>query len=202
MRKCVALAATLVAMWAFASPAAAASGIGPPPPLTCHPANFDFPGERSTGPCVETDHFSDGSFIGTPLPCSGPAPFAGGWVSGVFFGTGVQHVTVNSQDDAWLTFTFTGTGTFYPILPPDFSTNPPGITPDPTRPAAAGQLTEWFGLELNSNNFVFSDTTHFIGQTLAPFPVQSVDMHFDNHANSTGQNPFVPRNMVHHLSCA
>ena len=202
MRKCVALFASLVAMGAFASPAAAASGTGPPPPLTCHPANFDFPGEPSTGPCTETDHFSDGSFIGNPLPCSGPAPFAGGWVFGAFFGNGVQHVTVNSKDDAWLTLTFTGTGTFYAIKPPNFSTNPPTFVLDPSRASAAGKLTEWFGLELNANNFVFHDTTHFIGETLAPFPVQTVDMHFDNHVSSTGQNPFVPHTVVHHLTCA
>jgi hypothetical protein len=169
--------------------------------LSCHPANFDYPGEPSTGPCNETDHFSDGSFIGNPLNCPGPAPFASGWVFGAFSGNGVQHMTVNANQDFWATFTFTGTGTFFPILPPDFSTNPPTITPDPSRPAAAGQITEWFGIEGNAKNFVFSDTTHFIGTTLAPFPVQTVDMHFNDHVSSTAQNPFVPHAVVHNLSC-
>ena len=108
---------------------------------------------------------------------------------------------MNSKDDFWFTTTFTGTETFFPILPPDFTTNPPTITPDPGRPAAAGQLTEWFGVEGNAKNFVFHDTTHFIGQTLAPFPVQSVDLHFNDHVSSTPQNPFMPHTVVHHLSC-
>ena len=203
MKKLLPLVASLGLVVALSLPVMADSGSGPPPLPSCHPA-ITLPSGQvipSTGPCTETDHFSDGSFIGTPLPCSGPAPFASGWVSAVFFGNGVQHITVNAKDDFWFTTTFTGTGTFFPILPPDFTTNPPTITPDPTRPAAAGQLTEWFGLESNANNFVFHDTTHFIGQTVAPFPVQTVDMHFNNHVSSTGQNPFVPHTIVMHLSC-
>ena len=188
---------------ALSLPAGADSGSGPPPFPTCHPA-ITLPSGQiipSTGPCTETDHFSDGSFIGTPLACAGPGPFSSGWVSAVFFGNGVQHITVNAKGDFWLTMTFTGTGTFFPILPPDFTANPPTIIPDPTRAAAAGQLTEWFGFEQNANNRVIHDTTHFIGETLAPFPVQTVDMHFQNHVSWTPAKLIVPHTVVHHLSC-
>ena len=187
-------------------PVAADSGSGPPPMPSCHPAMILPSGQviPSTGPCTETDHFSDGSFIGNPLPCTSPAPFSSGWVFASFSGNGIQHITVNSKDDSWFTATFTGTGTFFPILPPFTTfppTGPPTIVPDPTRPAAAGKLTEWFAFESNANNFVFHDTTHFIGETLAPFPVQTVDMHFNNHVSSTGENPFLPHTIVHHLTC-
>jgi len=46
------------------------------------------------------------------------------------------------------------------------------------------------------------DTAHFIGETQAPFHVQTVDVHFDNHLSTTGANPFVPNTVVMHLSCA
>lgn len=197
MKRLVPLVVAIGLLVALSLPAVADSGSGPPPLLSCHPAITLPTGQAipSTGPCTETDHFSDGSFIGTPLACPGPAPFAGGWVFGSFSGNGVQHITVNSKDDFWFTMTFTGTGTFYPVMPP------PTFNPDPTRPAAAGKLTEWFGFEGNANNFVFHDTTHFIGETLAPFPVQSVDMHFNNHVSSVPANPFLPHTIVHHLTC-
>jgi hypothetical protein len=154
----------------------------------------------STGPCTETDHFSDLSFLASPLACPGGSIF-NGWAIATFSGNGIQHITVNSKDDFWATSTVTGRGNFVPILPPDFTKMPPTITPDPSRPTVVGQLTAWFGFESNANNFVAHDTAHFIGDTQAPFPVQTVDVHFDDHASSTGANPFVPHTVVMHISC-
>lgn len=203
MKRVLSLAAGLGLLVALSLPVAADSGSGPPPMPTCHPA-ITLPDGTvipSTGPCTETDHFSDLTFLANPLPCPSSSNFTG-WAIARFSGNGIQHITVNSKDDFWITSTFTGRGSFFPILPPDFTTRPPKITLDPTRSTLTGQLTTWFGDESNAKNFVAHDTAHFIGETQAPFPVQRVDLHFDNHFSTTGANPFVPHTVVMHLSCA
>jgi hypothetical protein len=187
MRKLIALAASLAVVVMLATPASA----NQPPVPTC------FPG---VGPCTETDHFTELTFLAGPMNCPPSSPFSG-WAIGAFTGNAVQHITVNGAQDFWVTSTIEGQITFSPILPPDFSTNPPTITPDPSRPTIAGQATAWFGFEGNLKNFVFHDTGHFHGSTLPPFPTQSVDLHFQDHVSSTGANPFVPHTVVMHLSC-
>jgi hypothetical protein len=202
MRKLLPVFAGLGLLIALALPASADSGSGPPPMPTCHPA-ITLPNGvviPSTGPCTETDHYSDFSFLASPLPCPGGSNL-NGWAIASFSGNGVQHVTVNSKDDFWITQTFTGRGSFAPILPPDFTAMPPKFTPDPTRATLVGQLTIWFGVESNANNFVVHDTAHFIGDTLAPFAVQTVDLHFADHLSTTAANPLVPHTVVMHISC-
>jgi len=202
MRRLSSVIAGLGLVVALSLPAVASSGSGPPPFPTCHPA-ITLPDGTvipSTGPCTETDHFSDLTFLANPLACPPSSNFSG-WQIAAFVGNGVQHITVNATGDFWLTTTFTGSGSFTPILVPDFSTRPPTITLDPTKPTLVGQLTMWFGLEGNAKNFVAHDTAHFIGDTQAPFAVQTVDMHFADHFSTTGSNPFVPHTVVMHISC-
>lgn len=205
MKRVLSLAAGLGLFVALSIPVAAGSGSGPPPLPTCHPAIVAPDGTvilPSTGPCTETDHFSDLMFLANPLPCPSPSVFDG-WAIANFTGNGIQHVTVNAKDDFWITSTFTGRGSFTPILPVTTTPpNPPNITLDPSRPTLTGQLTTWFGVESNAKNFVMHDTAHFIGETQPPFPVQTVDLHFNNHFSTTGANPFVPHTIVMHLSCA
>jgi hypothetical protein len=202
MRRLSSLIAGLGLFVALSLPAFASSGSGPAPVPTCHPT-ITLPDGTvipSTGPCTETDHFSDLTFLANPLACPAGSPFSG-WAIATFTGNGIQHVTVNAKGDSWFTTTFTGTGSFTPILMPDFSTTPPTITLDPTQPTLVGHLTMWFGFESNAKNFVAHDTAHFIGVTQAPFPVQKVDVHFADHFSSTGNNPFVPHTVVMHISC-
>jgi len=59
MKSLLVLCACVALFAVSALPTAAASGTGPPPNLTCYP---------SVGPCQETDHFGQLTFLGSPLP--------------------------------------------------------------------------------------------------------------------------------------
>lgn len=56
-------------------------------------------------------------------------------------------------------------------------------------PLATGHEMHWFGASLNANNFV-EHTGNVEASTLST-PSQTIDLHFADHASSTGGNPFV-----------
>jgi hypothetical protein len=131
------------------------------------------PGTTSTGPCTETDHFSELAFPATPIPGCGPQTLT----IIVATGNGVQHVTVNQAGDAWFTSTFTGNAQ---IFTPDFSKSPPlGAL------LASGHLTTWFGGEFNKQNYVLHDTGMFQGTAVTG---ESIFLHFADHASSVPPN--------------
>jgi hypothetical protein len=170
MKRLLLLPAFLALFLVAALPASAGSGSGPPPNPTCHPAMG--PGVPSTGPCTETDHFSDLAFPASPFPGCGPQ----GWSFIVATGNGVQHVNVNQAGDSWFTSTFTGNAQIFAL---DIST----FTVGPLQ--ATGHLTTWFGGEFNKQNYVLHDTGMFQGTTVTG---QSIFLHFVDHASSVPPN--------------
>jgi hypothetical protein len=184
--------AALACLFSLTAIPAAAGSTGPPPIPTC------FPG---AGPCQETDHFSQLQFLGGPLNCPG---YFSGWSAVQATGEGIQHINVNGAQDFWETSTFTGAVVISPILvqvTPNPPPAPPTITvlgPDPNRPVLTGHLQSWFGFEGNRNNFSTSDTANFQGTSPDGTPYS---FHFNNHLNSTGNNPFVPHTIVMDISC-
>jgi hypothetical protein len=197
MRKLFAFVATVAMLFVFAVPVHADSSPPGtlPPQLTCHPPNFAFPGQPGTGPCTETDHFSEAPFLASPLP---QCPGTNEWAFIDATGNGVQHMTVNAAQDFWFTTTLAGPATIFPIVivTVDQFGNPVVWHVDTSRPPiATGQLQQWFGFQGNNMNRVFSFTTNFQG-TLSTG--QSVTLHFNAHMNSTGANPVMPNlNSMH-----
>jgi hypothetical protein len=176
----------------FTAIPASAGSTGPPPIPTCVPG---------VGPCQETDHFSQLQFLGSPLNCPG---YFSSWSAVQATGEGIQHINVNGAQDFWETSTFTGAAVISPILvqvTPNPLPAPPTITvlgPDPNRPVLSGHLQAWFGFQGNRNNFSTSDTANFQGTSPDGTPYS---LHFNNHLNSTGNNPFVPHTIVMDVSC-
>ena len=190
MRKILALVAAISAVALLSIPVAADSGTGPPTMPTCHPfipANAFGPGQPpvalpSTGPCQETDHFGLSLFVPQPGgPC--PAPFPGPVVV-MGQGNGISHSNVNAADDWWATSTFEGTADVFVLL--GFGPNGPMLGDH----LATGHQMNWFGNSLNANNFVLHDTAN-VSLTTLTTPAQTFDLHFVDHASSTGGNPFV-----------
>jgi hypothetical protein len=173
MKRLLILPAVLALLLVVALPASAGSGSGPPPVPWCHPAMG--PGLPSTGPCTETDHFSQLAFPVAPTPGCGPQTF--GFLMAT--GNGVQHVIVNKAGDSWFTTTFTGSAQIFAV---DLSTNPPTIGPL----LASGHITTWFGGEFNKQNYVLHDTTTFQGTDAVSG--QSIHLHFVDHASSVPPN--------------
>ena len=166
-------------------PASAASS-GPPPLLSC------FPG---VGPCQETDHFGQLTFIGTPLPgCS----TISGFVQITTIGNGVQHVNVNGAQDFWFTSTMVGPTTIV-----QGSVDLMGVfTPETSLPSFTGHMQQWFGVQGNRSNFSVSGTTNFQGTNSSTGA--SVSLHFNFHMNTTGSSSYIPNpNSAHFdVSCS
>jgi hypothetical protein len=177
MKRLLALPACLGLLFLAAVPAGADSGTGPPPNPTCHPA-FG-PGIPSTGPCTETDHFSQLAFPISPTPGCGPQIFAFLTANG----NGVQHITVNSAGDSWFTTTFTGDAVISTLV---VSGSPPNLTFSAGTPLFSGHIASWFGGEFNRSNYVLHDTTTFQGTDLSNG--QSLHLHFVDHASSVPPN--------------
>jgi len=165
-----------VALFVLAAlPAAAASG---PPPLSCYPG---------VGPCQETDHFSEMTFIGSPLPgCTTLT----NWALFDTVGNGVRHINVNNSQDLWFTTTMVGATTIVQgsvVL--DSNGNPISFTPDYSLPTFSGQLVQWFGSSVNNQNGTFSATGNFQGTSSTG---ASVSLHFNDHVNFTAAQPSIP----------
>jgi len=190
MRRVLAFAAAAVMFGGLAAPASAASAPGPAPMPTCLPG---------AGPCTETDHFSQLTFLGWPLNCQG---YFGSWVLIDVTGIGVQHITVNKAQDFWFTTTFEGAVTAKGVLV-TITPNPTGpptftISPDPSRPPLTGHFQTWIGFEGNQKNFVAHDTGNL--HLTAPDGT-AYAVHFNDHASSTAANPFVPHTLVMNTHC-
>ena len=136
----------------------------------------------STGPCQQTGHFGLSVFVPMPGgPCPPPVP---GPVIVIGQGNGIFHSNVNAADDWWATSTFEGSADVFVLLGFD-STGAP-LTGDLL---ATGHQMQWFGNSFNANNFVAHDTGNVTVTTVAT-PAQTFDLHFADHASSTGGNPF------------
>jgi hypothetical protein len=189
MKSLLVLCACVALFAVSALPTAAASGTGPPPIPTCYPG---------VGPCQETDHFGQLSFLGSPLPgCTSL-----GWALISTTGNGVQHINVNAAQDFWFTTTMVGATTIIPgTVTLDANGNPTSFTPDPSQPIISGQLQQWFGAQSNQNNFAMSGTGNFHGTTSTGV---SVSLHFNTHVNSTGSSAGIPNlsSMHFDVSCS
>jgi hypothetical protein len=179
MKRLLALPASLAILVFLAVPGSAGSGSGLPPTPTCHPALG--PGFPSTGPCTETDHFSELAFPVAPAPGCGPQTPA--FLTAT--GNGVQHVTVNNASDSWFTTTFTGDATISVLV---VSGTPPNLIFSGGAPLLSGHITAWFGGEFNMQNYVLHDTVTFQGTDLTTG--QSVHLHLVDHASSIPPNDF------------
>jgi hypothetical protein len=91
---------------------------------------------------------------------------------------------VNAADDWLATSTFEGSADVYEFL--GFDKNGPILGAH----LATGHQMQWFGNSLNAKNFVLHDTANVKITTLAT-PAQTFDLHFADHASSTGGNPYV-----------
>jgi hypothetical protein len=122
------LLSALAAVFATATPAAAAAG-------------------QTTS---QTFHFTSMPMSAAPLPC-GPA--AGLVVVNEDNGNGVIHQTFNNQG-FWGTGTYTGDVKIMPALSVTLDSlgNVATFVPDPTRPTAQGSVTDWFGFNVNVGN--------------------------------------------------
>jgi hypothetical protein len=190
MKSLLVLCACVALFAVSALPTAAASGTGPPPMPSCHPG---------VGPCQETDHFGQLTFLGGPLPgCTSLA----GWAVISTNGNGIQHINVNASQDFWFTSTMVGPTTMVQgTVTLDSHGNPTSFTPDPSLPTISGQLQQWFGESVNNNNFATSGTTNFQGTTSTGV---SVSLHFNLHINTTGSSLGIPNlsSMHFDVSCS
>jgi hypothetical protein len=168
-----------------APPAGAASGSGFAPQLSCYPG---------IGPCQETDHFSLGAFVGSPLPgCGTLAEDA--LISTT--GNGVQHINVNASQDFWFTTTMVGATTIVQGTVAADGT----FIPDYSLPTFSGQLQQWFGESVNRQNVSVSSTGNFQGTSSTG---ASASLHFNTHLNTMGAKPPIPNmNSMHFdVSCS
>jgi hypothetical protein len=185
MRRLFVLAICIALFGTLALPVSAASGTGPPPIPTCGPG---------LGPCQETDHFGQLTFLGSPLPgCGG---VFNEWALIDSTGNGVQHINVNKAQDAWFTSTMEGASTLVlGTVTLDGNGNPISFTPDLTKPTFAGQVVQWFGGEFNNKNASMSFTVNL---QMTGSDGSSLTLHLNAHVNSTGNAPFTPNpNSMH-----
>jgi hypothetical protein len=190
MRRLFVLAICIALFGALALPASAASGTGPPTAPTC------FPG---VGPCEETDHFGELTFLASPLPgCGGVFTE---WALIDQRGNGVQHINVNGAQDAWFTSTMVGPTTLILGTVTFDSNGNPSFTRDTSKPTFAGQLQQWFGGQLNNKNASMSFT---VNSQMTGTDGSSLTLHLNAHLNSTGNAPFTPNpNSMHfNVSCS
>lgn len=164
---------------ALAACSAALAAPVPPSDFTCGVTVFD-------QPCNQTAHFTDVAFEGTPFASGKDCPsfVTTDYAAITGTGNGIEHSIINKALDGWFTSTFTGTATITAYLDPDLT------MPDTAVPSFTGRLTEWFGGSFNRNNFATSSTFHFSGTAADGETLHILDI---AHANSTGNNPFVPR---------
>ena len=188
MKSLLVLCACVALFAVSALPTAAASGTGPPPNPTCYPG---------VGPCQETDHFGQLTFLGSPLPgCTSLA----GWALISTNGNGVQHINVNASQDFWFTSTMVGPTIIVQGTVTFDANGNPTFTPDPSLPTISGVLQQWFGEQINRNNVAFSSTGNFHGTTSTGV---SVSLHFNQHGNTTGSSPVLNLSSMHFdVSCS
>lgn len=173
MKSVLVLAGWVALFVLSALPAGAASGVGFPPPPTCHPG---------VGPCQQTDNFGQYQFIGSPLPgCTSLSGYALIYTKG----NGVQHINVNAAQDFWFTFTMVGATT---VVQGTVDKNG-NFAPDLSKPTFSGHLQQWFGEQYNNINRSISSTANFQGISSTGV---SVSLHFNIHLNSTGSTPTIP----------
>lgn len=187
MKPALVLFACISLLIVEALPASAASV---PPALSCYPG---------VGPCQETDHFGQDSFLGAPLP---GCDVLSGWALIATTGNGVQHMNVNAKQDFWFTFTLEGaTAIVQGSVVLDSHGNPISFTPDYTKPTFSGHFQQWFGEQANNMNYSMSSTANFLGTSSAG---ASVSLHFNTHVNTTGSASSVPNMSSAHfdISCS
>jgi hypothetical protein len=184
MRRLFVLAICTALFGALAIPVSANSGTGPPPIPSCYPG---------VGPCQETDHFGQLTFLASPLPgCGGVFDE---WALIDQRGNGVQHINVNGAQDAWFTSTMEGPATLVVGTLTFDSNGNPSFTPDTTKPTFAGRLQQWFGGQLNKNNASMSLTVNL---QMTGSDGSSLTLHLNAHVNTTGSAPFTPNpNSMH-----
>jgi hypothetical protein len=175
------------------SPLGAVASSGPPPIPSCVPG---------AGPCQETDHFSDLTFVGSPLP--GCTTVTHAVLIDTEGGNGVQHINVNGAQDFWETMTLVGPTTIVQGTAQFDAMNnyiPGTFVADLSLPTFSGQFQQWFGLEANKSNFSATGTSNFHGTSSTG---ASATLHFNLHFNSTGAAPFVPNvsSMHFDVSCS
>jgi hypothetical protein len=170
---------TAILFAALAACSAALAAPVAPSSFTCGVTVFD-------QPCNQAAHFSDVAFEGTPFALAQDCPsfVTTDYAAITGTGNGVEHSIINNALDGWFTSTFTGTATITAYLDPDLT------TPDTSVPTFTGRITEWFGGSFNRNNFASTSTFHFSGTATDGETLRILDI---SHANSTGNNPFVPR---------
>ncbi len=185
MRRLLVLSICFALFGTLALPVSAASGTGPPPIPTCGPG---------LGPCQETDHFGQLTFLGNPLPGCGEV--FNEWALIDQRGNGVQHISVDAAQDFWFTSTMEGTSTLIlGTVTLDSHGNPISFTPDLTKPTFAGQVQQWFGGEFNNKNKSISFTSNL---QMTGSDGSSLILHLNAHINSTGNAPFTPNpNSMH-----
>jgi len=190
MRRLFVLAICIALFGTLALPVSAASGTGPPPIPTCSPG---------LGPCQETDHFGQLAFLGSPLPgCGG---LFNEWALIKSTGNGIEHINVNSAQDAWFTSTMEGASTLILGSLTFDSNGNPVFTPDLTKPKFAGQVVQWFGGEFNNKNASMSFTVNL---QMTGSDGSSLVLHLNAHINSTGNATFTPNpNSMHfNVTCS
>jgi hypothetical protein len=180
---------TLTAVAALAVPLAMMqpAGAATAPDLAC--------GNTQPGPCQETVHFSDINDMNTPAPPGGGCPAYLSTDFSTFVGTGhgIEHINVNTAQDAWFTTTFTGSVTITAYLngTVDSDDNVTSVSdPDPNVLPFTGRITEWFGASFNKQSSVFTGTIN-ISATNANG--ESISVHAVTHASWTpGSDPNGP----------
>jgi len=184
MRRLFVLAICTALFGALALPVSANSGTGPPPIPSCYPG---------VGPCQETDHFGQLTFLASPLPgCGGVFDE---WALIDQRGNGVQHININGAQDAWFTSTMEGPATLVVGTLTFDSNGNPSFTPDTTKPTFAGRLQQWFGGQFNKNNASMSLTVNL---QMTGSDGSSLTLHLNSHVNTTGSAPFTPNpNSMH-----
>lgn len=189
MRRLLVLAISIALFGALALPVSAASGTGPPPIPTCYP---------SVGPCQETDHFGQLTFLGSPLPgCGG---LFNEWALIESTGNGIEHINVNNAQDAWFTTTMEGASTLILGNVTFDSHGNPIFKPDLSKPTFAGRVVQWFGGEFNNKNVSTSFTANL---QMTGSDGSSLTLHLNAHTNTTGNASFTPNpNSMHfNVSC-
>ena len=177
---------TLAAVAAFAIPLAMTqtASAATAPVLSC--------GNTTPGPCQQTVHFNQINDRQSPAPpdASCPAFLSNDFFTFVGTGNGVEHANLNSAQDGWFTYTFTGGVTITPYLYGviDSNGNVTSVSgPDPDHGPLTGRITEWFGGSFNNKNFLFHGTIEI---SVTDASGASLRVHVVSHASWTpGADP-------------
>lgn len=96
-------------------------------------------------------------------------------------------MNVNAAQDFWFTFTMVGATTIVQrTVTLDTKGNPTSFTPDYSKPTFSGHLQQWFGEQVNRNNFSMSSTGNFRGTSSSG---ASVTLHFNTHVTAQVRYP-------------